>query len=197
MAFSKIDICNGALAKLGADPIRSFEDGNKRSRTCEASYNLAKDALLSEYDWSFARRFKKLNQVVDDAIQLPPGLYAFSLPSDCLMVRDLYPKGSRQRWEVVGNYLYCEQDSEVYIYYTSSEIPVSSYSAPFKTLIISYITYDICMSITQDNRKTQLRLQEYMGLRGEMWALDANMASEYRMSDETPENDTFVDPDIS
>ena len=63
MIYSKIGICNLALAAIGEDSIRDFADGNKRARMCDVFYETTRDYLLGQFDWAFARRQQALQQL--------------------------------------------------------------------------------------------------------------------------------------
>jgi hypothetical protein len=53
---SDVDICNLALAMIGADPISQLEgdDLTPLEVKCAALYDSYRDTLLEDYDWDFA-----------------------------------------------------------------------------------------------------------------------------------------------
>lgn len=197
MAQSKIGICNTALAMLGAAAIRDFEEDNKRARMCDVFYESVRDYLLSRYDWPFARRYLKLQPLDEDVEDTPENLHGYQLPSDCRTPRDIAPPGSRIKWQIFGTSLYCRipPESPVYLYYTSKEIDVSTYSDTFIMILALGMASYLAPSITQDKGVAQNLTRRFEIEQREGFESDANVGNSYREPDERPENDTFVNPD--
>lgn len=197
MSFSKVDICNMALAHIGEVSIQSFEDNNRRARLCKTMYAPYMLATLTDIDWSFARRFKVLQEVSRpvNADTTTSGLYTYQLPSDCLVARDLYPKGSKDFWEVVGKYLQCYKASEegIYLYYTSAEVIETDFTHSFVIAVAANMAVALAPSLTQDVKLTSLLTQQYERIKADAWHSDTNTGNTYREYDGDPENDTFVD----
>ena len=120
MPSSKIHICNIALASLGAQSIRSFDEDNKAARMCDTFFDSTRDYLLSKFDWPFARAMAKLQAIDTSAETLPPGYTAYGLPNDCRTPRDILPPGSRQSWELIGDRIYTEVAGDIFLQYTST-----------------------------------------------------------------------------
>jgi len=199
MNFSKIDICNMALAHIGDSSIQSFDDNNRRARLCKTFFDMAVLSVLSEIDWTFARRFVQLQEVSDpvnaETSDLVAGLYSYALPSDCLVPRDLYPEGSRDYWKVTGRYLQCKKsyDEGVYLYYTTSEVTEAQYSHVFCLVVALSIATMIAPALTQDKKFATLLMDMYSRAKIDAWHSDTNIGNVYRGYDGDPENDTFVD----
>jgi len=191
---SKVGICNIALAMLGAAPIKNFNE-NKRGRQCEVFYHSTVAYLIEQYDWTFARKYVSLNQVVltDD---VPEGLYTYQLPADCLIPRELSPRGSRNFWEIAGDVLYCKQEI-ANLYYTRNDFDVARFSRTFENLAAAGIASKLAPSISQDVKLAATLFEQFLAQQREAWATDANIGNVYRGHDETPENDTFVNPDLA
>jgi hypothetical protein len=80
----RIDIANIALAMLGAEQITSFEDDLIEARQMQIHYDVARDATLEAFEWTFATiRFIP-------AKETEPPLYGwgvqFPIPSNILRV---------------------------------------------------------------------------------------------------------------
>lgn len=195
MSLSKIAICNLALAALGADSIRSFDEKNKRARMADVFFEPARDYLLSRFDWPFARKFIKLNQLTDETEAAPDGYYVYQLPADCETPRDLWPRGSKDWWEVNGQHLLCKKSEEVYIYYTCTELNPTIFSSTFAMLLATYLAVRMSPAVTQDKRVTDSLYSQYQNELRDCWESDANIGNDYRTYDEDPNNDSFVYPD--
>ena len=135
MAQSKVEICNVALGMLGAGPIRDFTEENKRARMCNAFYLPICDSLVARFDWPFARRIAKLQQVVTTE-PVPTGWYPYQLPTDCLTPRDLFPEGSQDKWVIMGRLLLCQKSEDVYLRYTSRINESGTFPEPFSGYLL-------------------------------------------------------------
>ena len=201
MAVSKIEICNVALAMLGADSIRDFSESNKRARMADVFFDFTRDYLLTKFDWPFAKKFAQLSALDPAPLQIPEGTYPYQLPNDCHAVRDLAPPGSRQQWQVMNNVLYCRIDPEndegymPKIYYTSKAVDVSKYSSTFNNLLALGLAVKMCPAITQDKALAGALAEQFMLDQQNAWEADGNIGNNYREPDEDPNNDTFVYPD--
>lgn len=88
---SKTEIVNYALTLLGASRVMSIDDDVKPAREMKAMFNIARDALLSGYTWSFAKARISLPALSD-----APAFgfaYQYQIPSDALrlvMINDVY-----------------------------------------------------------------------------------------------------------
>lgn len=81
---STVDICNMALAHIGADGVVSSinpPDGSAEAGHCARFYPQARTELLESFAWTFAKTRVVLAEVTN-----PSSIwaYAYALPSDCL-----------------------------------------------------------------------------------------------------------------
>jgi len=200
---SKVGICNQALAILGADLIRDFDESNKRARMSSTLYETQKDYLLTKYDWGFAKKFKQLNQLDLDDDVVPTGMYPYQLPSDCRMVRDVYPRGTRDKWYVMQRVLYSSIDSTapntdpISIFYTSNDTPVNEFTDTFADILALRLAIKMGPSITQDKTLVRALAEQYKIDIHEAVEPDANQGNYYREPDEDPNYDSFVNPDYA
>lgn len=194
-AYSDVDICNIALAYIGADSIRSFDETNKRSRLCGIFFPSMRKMLLDGFDWPFARKLAAL-AAAPTTVTTPPGWYAYALPSDCSRVRDLYPPGSRDPWELIGRYLHCAMSENVHVYYTVKEIETARFSEAFSQLLALGVAVRLCMPITQNRDLYKSLAEEFRVMKMEVWEAEANTGNSYRAYNENPDNDTFVNNEV-
>jgi hypothetical protein len=195
MADSKIHICNLALASLGAGPIRSFDENNKRARMCDTFFDSTKNYLLSKFDWPFARGFQKVQPLATQ--DWPDGLVAYGLPSDCKRMNDLHPKGSRDYWEIYGNTMVCKKtvDEGAWIYYTIQIEDTSLFTETFSNLLSTALAVRMAPAITQDKALTKALYEQYRAEQLDVQEAEANEGNDYRSYDENPNNDTFCYPE--
>src|SRR6516165_9979578 len=88
---TNIDLTNRALAQIGTrSQILSMTDGSQEALYANLLYGELRDFLLREGDYEFAS-----TPVVATAIDrpLPPWLYGYLYPADCVRVKQLIPLG--------------------------------------------------------------------------------------------------------
>ena len=198
MSLSKVEICNVALAMLGADAIRSFDENNKRARMADVFFDFTRDYLLAKFDWPFARKYAKLQPLSTENLTVPSGQYPYQLPADCHTARDLAPPGTNATWHVMGEALYCPTapgEGEVNLYYTSKAIDVSKYPHTFANLLALGLAVKMSAPITQDKALTAALIDQFGIEQVNAWESEANIGEDYRSHDEDPNNDPFVYPD--
>jgi hypothetical protein len=188
---SDIGICNLALGILGADLIRSFGEKNKRSRMCEVFYYYVRDYLLAKFDWPFARAYKVLQKLDLPIEDLPLGLSGYELPADCMTPRDISPKGSATKWEIMGNVLYTNI-TPVGLYYTRTAVDATAFSTTFANLLATGLAVRLCGPITQDKEMAKTLYARFKQEELDAHESDANIGNDYRSFDENPENDSFI-----
>jgi len=197
MIISKLVICNMALAALGEDSIRDFDDGNKRARMCDVFYGVTRDYLLSQFDWPFARKQQKLTQMANPTDWSPEGTYEYALPADCFSPVNLWPEGSRQSWEIRGKSLYCPLDSTqgavVVLIYTVHALDPTKYSTGYINLLALAMAVRMALPLTSDEPLAKALLQQYETEKREVWANNANQGNVFPMgNDSDPDYDSFV-----
>lgn len=197
MKYSDVEICNIALATVGSDAIDDLGVNHKKNRMCSAFYSFTRDYLLTSFDWSFARKFQMLVASDLDASMIPPGMCAYELPADLEIVRSLYPFREREKWEIFGDKLFTPREENAGVYYTRADITSYEFSTAFSNLLAIGIAVRLAASIVQDEALAATLYAQYMQDMNNCMAIDANANNNYRSYDETPENDTFVRPDLA
>lgn len=167
MITSEIDICNMALDFCNCRNITSLEEDTKESRKCSAWYDIVRKSLLTNLNASFAIKRAKL---VEDANYVEVFGYkkAYSLPRDVLQVLNINdPLGDELYQIEADNRLYCNDDiKDVYIRYLADIKDVTKFDSDFVELLALKLAEKICVSLTEDEAKSnwikQLAQQKYV-----------------------------------
>lgn len=167
MITSEIDICNMALDFCNCRNITSLEEDTKESRKCSAWYDIVRKSLLTNLNASFAIKRAKL---VEDAnyIEIFGYKKAYSLPRDVLQVLNINdPLGDELYQIEADNRLYCNDDiKDVYIRYLADIKDVTKFDSDFVELLALKLAEKICVSLTEDEAKSnwikQLGQQKYV-----------------------------------
>jgi hypothetical protein len=104
--ISPEDLCNLALDRIGyPQAIGSLYEGSKAARVAIRLYGETRDALLSEFDWPFARKSVSLGNPLKtmpvtgyggsgwDPALYPPlnWIFSYAYPADCINMRSVLP----------------------------------------------------------------------------------------------------------
>lgn len=147
MASSAVEICNEALALVGAAPITSLSQQTTEARLLNQLYTPTRDQLLTSHPWNFATK-----RVALSADPTPPAFgfaYRFALPSDCLRVLgvDLY---SDDQWKIENGYLLCDS-SAVSIKYISKITTEATFSINFCEALAYKLASKIAYPLVQSS----------------------------------------------
>jgi hypothetical protein len=103
---SVVDIWNTALRRVGWNvPVANPYEGSRASRAMLDIYSETRDALLSEFDWPFARKSVSLGNPLktmpvtgyggsgwDPALYPPlPWVFSYAYPTNCINMRSVMP----------------------------------------------------------------------------------------------------------
>jgi len=193
MAYSKVSISNMSLAYFGVDSIRAMDEDNKRARLCSVFFDPLRDLLLQRFDWPFARGFIRLQQLAED-FNYPDNVSVYQVPNDCAASRDIWPRGGRDDWEVVGNTIHCRLDA-VYLYYTKQIQNPALFSHGFVHILAMLMATKIGMPLTADAQAVAGITRELPFEMNNVLESEMNMGNVYKAYNDDPNKDTFVNPD--
>lgn len=197
MSISDVTICNLALSHIGEGPIRTLDEIGEKAVLCKRFYAVTRDYHLTMYDWSFARRTSKLQEIDEDHAKGIP----FQMPSGCLSPRFLYPRVKSKRT------YYIEQDRiiipevwvisgvDLHLCFTFKEVNTALFTSTFSDLIALSLSSKLAGPLTSDYKLAASLRKEARLARIEAETEDANRDSEYIAHDDHPYNDTFINPD--
>ncbi|HBF39775.1 MAG TPA: hypothetical protein DDW50_20985 [Firmicutes bacterium] len=135
---SVVDICNLALSRLGEKSISSIDEAGAAEK-CKIEFNPTKEAILRDYDWSFARRIEALAPV--DGETFFGWDYVYVYPKSCEAIRKIFNEATYNSdelppYEVVSSnvsskkLILCNLDS-AYIRYTANITDTTIFDASF------------------------------------------------------------------
>ena len=184
---SEVSICNIALDHIGKAQISSLTEASAEAQACSRHYALARDAVLTKYNYRFLRGLRSLAQLaVND--RSPAWGYAYAVPPDVLRVRRVVPQieahaamsdpygasgemiDARVPYELEGGNLYCDLD-EVTLEYSRNDISATAYSQPVADAIATELAARISMPLTRDRqiRSDMLQLARIARIEAEVW----------------------------
>jgi len=149
---SDITIANNALIALGESTITAISATTKAGRLLLNIFDDKRDYLLRKYRWTFAA--KRQNIAPDVETPSHQYSYQFTLPSDCLHLRELYPNTIKYRLE--GNKILCDYD-ELDIEYTRRVTDPNDMDAIFRETFSALLARELAIPLCDS-----LRLRDKM-----------------------------------
>lgn len=113
-----LDHINGALTRIGENPITSLTQGDHAANVAANNYEKMVEAELSRNRWRFATKFEVLSLIDADVAGDPPEPWAYSyqLPPDIMVLRTVKSGGEPIRYARMKDKVFCDVGSEAAVY---------------------------------------------------------------------------------
>jgi len=171
MAVSPVAICNQALGWLGGSLIISLEDPSKEAKLCKANFDLLRDAVLEEREWTFA-----VKRMEPSALLAPP-FYgfdkAFQIPAEVIRILQVSRAGevidgaiiegsflsatrggtgngreTRIEWSREGDQILANNSDRIFIRALIQITDTTKFSPAFDQALAARIAMDLAIPIT-------------------------------------------------
>ena len=163
---SQVDIVNFGLTVLGQNRIASMTENTKPAREARAVFDMTRDALIANYDWTFAKDRGSLPALVD----APAFGYGaqYQLPTDCLRLislGDIYvgvdltnyrTMGPPAEFEIEDDKILTNLGAPLNIRFAKRITDPGKFSAPFAVMLGIKVAYHVCEALTGSNTKRDL-----------------------------------------
>lgn len=180
---SEVAICNRALQKLGAERITSLTQDARNARSCNAVYDILRDAELRAHPWSFAIR--RVILAPDADAPLFDYAYAFSVPADCLRV--LPPSDTSSGWVMENNKILTNAGDTLQLRYVTRVEDPNAFDSIFREALAARIAMELCEELTQSNAKMQMVSAMY-----KQTMQEARKNNAFELSSAIPPDDPWV-----
>jgi hypothetical protein len=159
---SKIQICNRALSKLGADRITSLDDDTKAARAMKSAFDFVRDAELRAHVWNFS-----VTRIELAALSTEPvwGFsYEYAMPDGFLKlleIRGLYGNANTldyrttpaPLWQMEGGVLRTDIEAPIYIRYVAQITDTGLYDSLFSEALACRLAAETAEEITESSTK--------------------------------------------
>lgn len=160
---SKTDICNLALAELGARRINSVDaDSTVEAKACRLHLNHIIDTLLERHQWSFATKRGVLARLAQD----PESEWsaAWQLPADCIRLIRIPtndPSNPVRDFAVEGRHLLTNVGwSSLRVVYVTNSRPVAEWIPLFVDAVVYKLAARIAGDVTQNPSLAEAALKK-------------------------------------
>ena len=168
MGLSKVDICNHALLKIGADTISSLDTASntteatiQSAKFCNILFDQALEEVLRMHKWNNAMKRQQLTRLTD-----APAFkwkYKYLLPADCIRVVNLYDStdayDDQTSWVLEGKNILTDYD-KVYLSYVAKPQDVSTLNSFVTQCVIQNLAIKLSVPMQLDEALQNNLLQE-------------------------------------
>lgn len=163
---TKIGLLSKALILIGETPLESLSDDRYGATVGSNLFELIYENELQSNPWRFSMKKVALSRLV--VTPLNQYAYAYQLPSDCLLLRHVYP---RSRYEVYGDRIYSDATTVEVDYQFKPD--VTAVPAYFSTLLVYALARDMVKPITESDTGVKTFAAKYVMQRDRAMYADA------------------------
>lgn len=164
---SVTSICNQALSRLGANKIININDDTTEAGLCRAMYEVVRDNVIEEHQWSFAiKRYKLPKSSPDEANSQYSNKFLIPVEVINIILASSNPDDripNTTSWRVEGEYIVANADS-MYVKAVTRVVDPNLYSPMFIQALTVRLAAELAYPITQNSSLGRNLLQEYARL---------------------------------
>lgn len=174
---SVVEICNLALSNLGKGvPISALDEASEEARQCNQHYEHARDWLLQQFEYQFARKVQALAGLTNDWGERWG--YRYSKPNDCLKIIRIVPEVDDPDalpvpYGLRGASIYTDLDTTT-LEYTFRQDDPSTYPPQFVDALAWSLAARIAFPLTRDRQIRADAVQMATSMRYAAEDADAN-----------------------
>lgn len=169
IAETPTNICNIALARIGAKEITSFENSTDREgELCRRLYNTARRSVLTYHHWNGAKRSTSLSQ--NSSVTPVFWDYAYTLPTDFIRIISCHPSDDLNSTcdftienanDTDADTVLLSDSNTIYIQYVFDCIDLSVMSQGFRDVLAFVLARDFCLALGKSAQKYELTDKQF------------------------------------
>lgn len=162
IAIATSTIAQQAFRFMEMRPPASFGDSSEQATSAVEQYDVALAMCLEAVDWSFASAIASLPPVADETVTTADSRYpyAYALPGDCLMFREVLVTGAAYRLD--ENHLRCDIEGPLPVRYTRRITNETRMPGTFQTAVALQLAVLLAPRWVEVSSKID-RLEERLG----------------------------------
>lgn len=160
----KNDVANLALGRLGVSltVIDVDTDNTQQAKIIRRHFSMSLETLLEAHEWNFATQLQALALLAENPV--PSFLYSYSIPSDCLVIRQIAEDGmfprfnlyedQKQRWHQIysgASQLIYTNVYSAHAKYTTRVPDSAAFPNHFGRALAAQLSIDIAPSLITNN----------------------------------------------
>lgn len=166
MITTTTDVCNLALARLGARRLTDFDDDTTtEAKACRLQFDIIRDSLLRRHQWDFATASVMLEEGADPPIS--EYAKAWDMPADCVRIIRLSSGDSAkpiQDFARRGRSILTQDYTEIELVYVTNGTEIETWDSLFIQAVMLSLAKAIAGDVTQNPALAQECQQELEAL---------------------------------
>ncbi len=172
MAFTPVQVCNLALAKVGDEtaqitslPATPSEDYPKEANLCAKFYDITLREVLEATEWKWARKRAILAENVD--VPVFEWEFSHALPADCLRPLKVSSTADtsrqynyRSEWDVEDRNI-VSNTSDIFLLYVRNPATINNADSLFIRTLYTALAAKLSYPLTEDRNLTKDLMNEY------------------------------------
>lgn len=169
---SLVEIANGALLRVGDEPITAITDATTNAKACNAAWPFVRREVLRSHPWNSAVTRTKLAALVS----APSWDFttAYELPADCLSLIDV---NTTADWRVEGREIVTDATGELGILYIKDETDTEKYDGLLTEVMVIRLAAEIVERLAPNRGNRELLLMEFQDKLAEARSADGSESS--------------------
>ena len=174
---SQIDICNQALAHIGADMINDINEASAGAKHCRLFFSSARDIVLRDHFWNFAAKTISLAPLSITPVGFD---YAYTYPTDCIRVKAIWqavttadPIKYEVRAKEGGGLMILTDEADAILEYTARITDAGQFDPTFADALSWRLAADLAMPLSKSLPIKQAMLTVYTNRLVQAEALDS------------------------
>jgi hypothetical protein len=182
MGLSQTDICNQALARVGAKLVMSINDGDsKGARACLNAYDATVNEVARSGTWNCLTKRAQLARLV--TVPAFEWAYQYQLPVDLMLLLELngveYHGEPQDEWVIEGRLLLTDAETAL-VRYVALITDTTQWDALFTNAVVVLLAAKIAVPIRQDEQLMTALMGEYQRVLGNARMRDGNEGRRHR-----------------
>lgn len=182
---TETDICNLALDLLKEAPIASMTENRPMARWFSRNYANARDGLLRQHDWNFARARASL--AADSGAPAFGWDWAYTQPADCLRIIPLTingdPEGTPIPHEVEAGKILTDKEAPLLVRYIKRETNCDLFAPEFIDALAARMAMRMAHYVTGKTGYQQIAANAYQEALKSAWLVNAIEGTAPRAAD--------------
>lgn len=158
MAVTAVSVVNGALLRLGLDPISRLDDGTAEAAVASTLYEVTRDSALAGYAWTWASKTVELSALAAPAAP-EPWIYWHQLPADFIGLHEVVTPGVAPHFDMMAENRIAANVEGLTIKYVY-RVDEAQQPAYFRELVSLRLAVAMNPALVRDNGQLQIHDQQ-------------------------------------
>lgn len=174
---SKVQLCNMALSRLGANTITSLTDGTSEAKLCNTFFNDISEEVISEGSWSSTIRRASLAKTTNTPVYDYTSEFQLPVDPKALKILNVNESSPNDIDYVIEDDKLLTDESTIKIRYVAFITDTEDWDVYLKRAFVARLCSELAYALTGDEGKSQSEFERYRLFLNEGLALNNQQGS--------------------